>query len=289
MNQLSDKPEHVGVDNKPKSEQDKIDLNHEISSVPTGRRQRFLTQNDYDIYGKESEKQKSERRYHSMLEMLLAEDAHYAALYNKVQTQLYDARRALIKALSDITQSLEAFERMLQGIKNRATENRDGVKVFQSAIDGAVYTENGERLSDDEARKIRFSANAPSWEEFKEAKNKVKTVKEQKTEIEVYKRDIDRSEKRLHDKDNPLTVDELKDLQKDIEKIMSEKTVEAHSQYTSPNVQAVMQSPSVAQDVQGKIDLSVPDVSAAFDKARYEIPDLIRSVPTHQPSNTLST
>ena len=272
---MSDKPEHIGLDNKLTVDRDRIDLNLEISGEPTGRIQRFLTENTIGAYGDKNEKKKSERRYHSMLEMLLAEDAQYAALYNKVQTQLYAAQRALNKALSDITQSLEVFERMLQGIINRAAENRDGVKVFQSTIDGAVYTENGERLSDDEARSIHFSENAPSWEEFKDTKDKVKKTKEQLVEIETYKRDvIERAQERIDDENEPPSIEELEKIERDIQakkpSILSQYFYQEGIIASKPGAHNV----TAAHDISGRSPLEMPPMGSQFEKARLDIPDI---------------
>ncbi len=265
---MSEKPVNIGIDNKPKSEQDKIDLNHEMSGMPTGRRQRFLTQNDYDIYGEEGEKKKAERRYHNMLEYLLAEDARYAKLYYEVQDTLNQARRAAEHALHDINKQLEVAERTLQMMRDNAARLDDGTLVFRSTADGHVYTEDGRKLSAEEASGIAFSENAPSREDYNQAKNSVETARTQKTEVEAYQRDIDHAQERLRDVENPLTLEELETIKHNI----SENSLfPRNSGAQQPVCDA--SANSLEQDICKESNLNMPPMNSQFDKARLGIPD----------------
>ncbi|HNP50526.1 MAG TPA: hypothetical protein PKJ85_01870 [Nitrosomonas nitrosa] len=261
IKRVSEKPVNIGIDNKPKSEQDKIDLNHEMSGMPTGRRQRFLTQNDYGVHGEESEKKKAERRYSNLLEYMLAEDARYAKLYYEVQDTLNQARRAAEHALSDINKQLEVAERTLQMMRDNAARLDDGTLVFRSTADGHVYTEDGRKLSDDEASGIAFSENAPSREAYNQAKSSVETARTKKTEVEAYQRDIDHAQERLRDVENPLTLEELETIKRDIpsHRLYSygvTAQAQTHEEKRSP----------AAQD--GKENFNMPPMSRQFDFAR---------------------
>ena len=144
---VSEKPEHIGIDSKSSQERDRIDLNSEIAGLPTGRIQRFLSENAHGIYG-ESKKEKSERHYRSMLEILLAEDAQYFALYSQVTENLDKAYQAVDQALIDINQRLEDSGKKLQFLREKTPESEDGIKIFRSN-DGSIYTEDGKCLSDE--------------------------------------------------------------------------------------------------------------------------------------------
>jgi len=262
MKSVSEKPQHIGVDSKPKGERDKIDLNHEISGEPTGRIQRFLTENHHGVDG-EGEKKRSERRYRNMLEMLLAEDARYAKLYFEVQDTLNRARQAVDQALVDIRQHLEDSERTLRLMQDNAARLDDGTMVFRSAVDGNVYTEDGRKLSDDEARNIEFPENAPSREDYNTAKGNVETAQEQIAEAEAYQRDIDQAEERRLDADNPLTLEELKIIKRDI----------SGNQLFSYGTTAQSVNGSVAQDISEDENLDMPPMNVQFDVARLGLSD----------------
>ncbi len=268
MESVSEKPQHVGVDSKSQVERDRIDLNHEISGEPTGRIPRFLAKNHHGV-GSESEKKKSERRYRNMLEMLLAEDARYAKLYYEVQDTLNKARQAVDQALIDIHQHLEEAERTLRIMQDNATRLEDGTMVFRSTIDGHVYTEDGRKLSDDEAQSVELSENAPSQEDYNTQREKVVALKDQKSEAETYKRDIDHAEERLHDAENPLTLEELETLERDISEnsLFSRKAGEQQSICDT-------KASSVAQEICVDKNLKMPPMNSQFDKARLDLPDV---------------
>lgn len=272
---MSDKPEHVGVDSKTAVERDRIDLNHEIAAEPTGRIPRFLTENHHTLYGGENEKQKSERRYRTMLQILLEEDVQYARLYYEVRDTLNNARRAVDRALSDIKRQLEEAERTLQFMRNNAARIDDGTLVFRSTVDGHVYTEDGRQLSADEAQDIEFSENAPSREDFNTQREKAQTLKEQQAEIETYKRDvIDRAQDRMDDKDDPPSVEELEKIEQDIQTkkpaILSQYFYQERITANKPGTRNV----AAAHDITGRSPLEMPPMSSQFDKARLDIPDL---------------
>ena len=278
---MSEKPQDIGLDSKSPAERDQIDLNHEISGEPTGRIQRFLSENSHDIYG-ENEKKKAERRYRSMLQMLLAEDPQYAALYSQVTKNLDKAYQAVGQALIDINQRLEDSDRKLQFLRDNTAEMEDGTKIFLSN-EGSIFTEDGKRLSNEEAQKYSHLDNLQSWDEYKAEKEVYDTASRQQVEVETYQRDVlDHARERLNDEDNPALKDELEDLDEQIKSAMPDFATQYHTSEASLDTSASYgtESLSAAQNLHGKPDLSTPDVTAAFDKARYDIPDLSDVVPT---------
>ena len=214
---LTDKPVDIGLDSKSPAERDRIDLNHEISGEPTGRIQRFLSGGS-TAYTGETKKKKAEREYRTLLEMLLAEDPQYAALYRKVTKKLEKAQQAVGQVLIDTNQRLEASDRKLQILRGNAAELQDGTKVFQSTDNNSIYTEQGKRLNNEEAQDIEFSDNAPSWEAYRAEKESYDTAMRQKAEVETYQQDVlEVAKERINDKENPLSLDELEELETRIE------------------------------------------------------------------------
>jgi len=278
---VSEKPQHIGLDNKPPGECNRIDLNLELIGDPTGRNPRFFAENRHGV-GSESEKKKSERRYRNMLEMLLAEDARYAKLFYEVQDTLNRARLAVGQALLDIHQHLEEAEKTLRIMQDNAARLDDGTMVFRSTVDGHVYTEDGRKLSDDEAQKVEFSENAPSREDYYTQREKVETLKEQKSEAETYKRDIDQAEERLHDANDPLTLEELETLERDISEhsLFPRKVGEQQSICDT-------KASSVAQEICDEKNLKMPPMNSQFDKARLDLPD-VETLPQFAQNQTIA-
>ncbi|MCF6354797.1 MAG: hypothetical protein L3J26_06795 [Candidatus Polarisedimenticolaceae bacterium] len=268
---MSEKPEHIGIDSKSTAERDRIDLNHEISGVSTGRIQRFLSEDYHDIYG-ESEKKKSERHYHSMLEILLAEDAQYFAFYSQVTENLDKAYQAVGQALIDINQRLGVSGRKLQFLRENTAESEDGTKIFRSN-DGSIYTEDGKHLNDDEAQKYRLLDNLQSWEEYKAAKEVYEAAARQKTAAETYQHDVlDHARERLNDEDNPPTMDELKEIQLNIQA----KKPEVLTKYFYKTGLLELDNPqqSAAQDISATPTLNTPAINSHFNQARLDLPDI---------------
>jgi len=269
---VSEKPQDIGLDSKSPAERDQIDLNHEISGEPTGRIQRFLSENSHDIYG-ESEKKKSERQYRSMLQMLLAEDAQYAALYSQVTKNLDKAYQAVDQALIDINKRLEDSGRKLQILRENAAELPDGTKVFSSE-NGSIYSEDGKRLDDEEAQKIEFSDSAPSWEEYKAEKEVYDTATRQQVEVETYQRDVlDHARERLNDENEPPSMDELGEIERDI--LAKKPEILTKYFYEENLLEAdTPQDLTVAQGISETPALNTPPINMHFDKARLDLPNL---------------
>ncbi len=51
-------------------------------------------------------------------------------------------------------------------MRSRAAELEDGTKVFRSARDGKIYTEDGRALSDAQATAVNIDPLAPTLEQY---------------------------------------------------------------------------------------------------------------------------
>jgi len=259
---VTETPESIGLDSKSPFERDQIDLNHEIAGVDVGRMQRFLLDNSLDPRNENSEKKKSERAM-TMLRYLLENDAQYAKRYFEVAEKLDLAQQEVDGALSDITQRIAVSDRELQDLRDDAAKLEDGASVFKSS-DGSIYTEGGQRLSDEDAQKIDIPDGAPSWEEYKAAQERHAVLLRDRQDIERYEREVLKpAQDRMQDRDNPPSSDELDQIEQDIDTKMpaSVRKYSANAQVTAaPTL-------SVAQEMQGSPSLSVPDLDALFRNA----------------------
>ena len=259
---MAEKPQHEGLDSKSPVDRDRIDLELERSGGGSGRRQRFFVADANNPYGPESEDQKSKRAYQTLLDRLLLDEA-YAQAYHAAYDTLNRARKAADAALHDLHQQIEAGEQSLADIRERATRLEDGTLVFQSQVDGRLYDEDGQRLSEEDVATVRPGEDALSWEDYKAARDGLTKAYEQKAEVEDYQRNVlDKAEARLNDKENPMTREAIEELERDI-------------QSTAPAV--------AKTGWYGSSDFSVKDLpdegdkrslSGDFNSARLEIPDI---------------
>ena len=266
---LTDKPEESGLDAKNRAERDRVDLHDEIAGRGTSRIKRFLP-HAFDGLPGETEEQKAEREFQSLLDLLLSQDPHYAALYTKVSDKLEKAKQAVDQALIYVNQRLEESVRALQNLRHSAAELEDGTKIFQSERDSGVYTEHGERLTDEETQEVVIPDHAPSWEDYQAAQAAHETALRQKQEIETYQHDVlEPITEQMQDEDNPPTMEELEEFEERLESAMPDAVkarflVNGARVNTSPAV-------SAAHDMGEDIDLNVPDMADAFKHASVEI------------------
>ena len=212
MDVLTDKPQHIGIDNKPAAERDRIDANMEMAGVQNSRIKRFLS-NEFTGANGESKEKKAERQFQTMLDILLAQDAQYAAFHHQFSQKLDKAYQAVDIALVEINQNIELSANQLEILRDNAHQLEDGTIVFKSSNNGNIYLENGNRLNTDINGAIKIPDNAPSWEVYQFEKDAFSTAKQQKLEVETYRQDVlDHAQERLNDANNPALMDELIEL-----------------------------------------------------------------------------
>jgi hypothetical protein len=261
------------MDSKTPAVRDRVDLGHEMAGVETGRIKRFIA-DGASGYAADSEEKKARREHRSLLDMLLMEDPHYAALYERVAEKLNDVQHAVESALVDINQRLEASDRKLQQMRENAGELEDGTKVFRSSVDGSIYTEDGQRLSDEDAQNIDIPEDTASWEDYRRQQEERDLALRQREEVERYKQEVlDPIKERLRDPDNVFSREELENIDKNIEASLPDILKNEHKG-SDPSVSATgsSTSTSAAHNMVEETNLEVPDMSKAFDLARVDIP-----------------
>ncbi len=280
---MTEKPHDIGLDSKSSTQRDRIDLNHEISGEETGRIQRFLSA----FTGAaqiDSEKKKSERRYNSMLHMLLMEDAGYAQLYYAVEDKVNQAYQAVGQALVDIKQRLLASEQRLEILRDQTAQLDDGTTVFLSS-EGSIYTEGGQRLGEEVAQDITIPEGAPSWESYNAEKEKRDALLRDQKEIEAYKTDIlENIDLRMKDEDNPLDKDELEDFQNKLDKANMPSSLKS---FYNPDVSEKHPAASVSSEIDDPAQTDSPKITSAFDRARFDLIDIPATDPQKSPPATV--
>ncbi|MCG8317112.1 MAG: hypothetical protein MI976_28160 [Pseudomonadales bacterium] len=248
---MGDHSEFDGIDTKPESERNRVLLNLELSGN-TSFIPRFF--NPEDIPNADnSVRQKRDRDFEDMLALLLAEDQSYAQLYLQVAQRLDDVQRSVDLASADIARRLDESQRDLASITDSADRLADGTKVFRSEADGQVYRETGESLSPAELGGLEISDNAPSYEDYLEANQKLLDLQRQKSEIEDYQKNVlDPIRARMNDRDDPPSREELEDA---LERLESKHMPELVRAYDESNPRG-----------------HAPDVHAEFARVNFDVP-----------------
>lgn len=217
------------------------DYHNELAGNEVGRIQRF----GFDRVRKEAAI-KEERRKSSLEQMMLNEA--YRAAWMDAMDAVNKADNALYEALVDASNDLSLAQNSHNDLLDNTATTADGTKVFRDK-DGHVYNEKGERLPDDVAATIIWPDDAPTWEEYSESSDKLKTAKGRYRDINAKSDRLAEIREELNDKDNPLSIDEIEDRGREAEAI--------HQKINSPMDNSVELSRSSEPVV-------VPDLNLAF-------------------------
>ena len=240
------------------------DQQDELAGRDNGRIKRFLSP---ESHPEAKEQQRKDEQFRSLLDYLLHNDPEYAALYRKVCDRLQEIELAAAEALQ------QAKERIADMEEKAGTLN--GRKVFLSRDGKRAYTEDGREISTEGMSRIIRSQDAPSWEDYQEAKK-------ERDDITRYQDGVlSPIKERIADKENPIPKDEMEGILKSLNGSIP-KTV--HIKPVHPD--------SVAKDIGDRSEkstpteryLNAPPIQSHFQTARMDIPDLtVIPTPTSVP------
>lgn len=213
------------------------DYHNELAGNDVGRIQRF----GFDRVRKEAAI-KEERRKSAFEQMMLSEA--YRAAWMDAMNAVNKAENALYEALVDASNDLSLVQNIHKDLMDNAATTADGTKVFRDK-DGHAYNEKGERLSADIAATIIWPDDAPTWEEYSESSDKLRTAKGRYKDINAKSDRLAEIREELNDKDNPLSLDEIEDREQEALDIRS--SVDQSVRHEVELKQA--QQPAVAPDL----------------------------------------
>lgn len=194
-----------------KATQDRRDLGLEMAGVDAGRQQRFLPKSASETPLERQKKSEREATL-SALQMLMLKDAEYAALRLRVQDRLASADNRLAEMHLQAEAMLAESADRLEAIEARAGEMPDGTKVFRSA-DGQVFTKGGHALDAEQRADVRWKSGAPSWEEYREAKEAHAAIGRYRDKIEAIQAQVDAHQETLaNDSDDPTSSSQLENI-----------------------------------------------------------------------------
>jgi hypothetical protein len=177
------------------------DLQSELAGLDTGRARRFLTERQYE---ERRSAHSGERRAESLsrLQLLLATNPRYVALYLDTFDALRGAEDATERAMAKAAEALERAQRKLQETLDRAARLPDGTRVFKDR-NGQVWSEHGVRVSEVDAASIVWRGDEPTREEFTADKAAVGTITRVTNELRVNQADLGQIREQMTDEGNP--------------------------------------------------------------------------------------
>ncbi|MEM8987399.1 MAG: hypothetical protein AAGC95_11825, partial [Pseudomonadota bacterium] len=190
------------------------DLNLEIAGQDVGRSSRFLPE---DRKGKadadqRKEQEASTRRMISKLQEWL-NDPEYAAAWNRADTVLDNLQTKLTKLSDQLAERIERLEDVVGGLEDNTATTDDSALVFRNA-EGQLVGSDGEPLSPDDAAKVTNSEHAQSYEQYRDAQDALRKAREKQDRYSDMQRDVQRWRDRLNDPDNPMTLEEIEEMER---------------------------------------------------------------------------
>lgn len=187
------------------------DFNNEMAGRDTGRIKRFgFNQARQDVIQEEKRKQ-------SAFEQMMM-NAVYCEAWTSAMDSLNQAEEAVYQALIQASDTLHHAQRQYQELLDKAALTADGQRVFKDKH-GDVYTEDGEKLSAEEAAQIEWRGDDPSREDQAHRLDAITNAQEEFDRINGHSNRIVEIREELTDQDNPLSIDEIQAMEQEALKI----------------------------------------------------------------------
>ena len=206
--------EHERHERAKRRRQDHEDFHNEVAGRDVGRINRFLPESGQPHIRKSRRERDAER----LTQLALAlQNIDYAALYNETVSMVDDYAAKAETGIEDALAALSTTAQALEGLtENAARLHPSGEPVFMDENGNAVRAD-GTLLDPEEAASVVWPDNAPTYEEYLTAKNVHQAAQEHLTAWRDYQIYLAEIQNRLNDPDNPLSPEELRQIQKDIE------------------------------------------------------------------------
>lgn len=196
-------------------EEDRRDFERELAGIDIGREARFhgtefVEDRRQGRSGASSAQRSAQQQYASRLQMLLATNPGYAALYNDTLGALGDAEDATDRAIVKAEAALKAAQEKLEQTRSRAAKlPTDDSPVFKDKH-GIVRNERGEAVSDAIAARIEWRGDEPAYEQFLEDSESVKDRLTRLEALQGFRVDtLGGIRDRMDDNENPPSAEDI--------------------------------------------------------------------------------
>ena len=167
-------------------------------------------------YSQEAKQSEKQQEFRNKLQMILAQNADFARLYNRVNDMLRDAETLVEDSIElETDRLLEQTELLNDGLAD-ANKLPDGTSVFMNN-DGDIVAEDGRKLKADEIESLSWHDGAISYEEYLVRQMAVVETTQRIDRLRRYQVDtLGHMRERMQDKHDVVTQDELDGFEKDL-------------------------------------------------------------------------
>lgn len=190
------------------------DLNLSAAGFVTGKASIHQATMARDKEFQAEQKQKKER---SKLESLLL-DAQYRAAYDAAIDAFNEAQNAIYEALIKSNNELNAAKQCHNQVMDNANIHGDGRKVFMDD-DGNAYTEDGQKLTDEEMLDVDWREGSPGWDEYIQSRDDLAQKQKRFDTVNGHQKRLDSIDSELNNKGDPPTVERLGELKDELNSI----------------------------------------------------------------------
>ena len=209
------------MDKDKRKAQDFADQQAELSGVSTGRQDRFLRGDASRRNGGAERARAADRAFQTQLDLLLT-DPVYRAAYTRVVDLLDQAQAKLDVAMAAVAATIDRLTDLTEDMETDAARLPDGRAVFLGS-DGKLYTADGDCLGPVEDHDIAIPKDAPSWDQFRGARDALRDAKTRMRRYGDIQDDVlTPARDRVSDPDNPPSLDDLKKIEDDIKRAMDQ-------------------------------------------------------------------
>ncbi|MEM0987350.1 MAG: hypothetical protein AAGK00_00615 [Pseudomonadota bacterium] len=191
------------------------DLQGEKSGAVEGRMARVMVGENVPS---SHDKKKRERAQQLMTELeQLMRDPAYEAAYNDFDDFLRTRAIATDTAIELALKAQTVAHNHLTGLNDKANRLPDGSKAFKTA-DGRVVDEHGRDVGHDDAAGVVWRDGAPTWEEYKAAKDAAAEADARLFALYDYQTDLAETRERLENEDEPVMRGQMEEERERLER-----------------------------------------------------------------------
>lgn len=199
-----------------KAAQDFRQLQQELTGASGGRMLRFLTPEMAERLRADLRAEKRQA-YYSALMMRLLTDAQYRETYEWVWSKLEEYERRAEQALERIRQRMADLETRLDDLRSRAARSPDGTRIYRDQM-GAVRAEDGTEITGPALEAVIWPETPVSNEEISAPREELAALAGDEKAVVRYQVEVlGEAKNRLEDQEDPLSIEELKELDLNLE------------------------------------------------------------------------
>lgn len=177
------------------------DLQREISGITAGKTPKFLTRAEIEKIRQRLRKGETDDEHEYRLKCIAV-----------IRDQMRHYFEAIDRALVQNAERIRLANEHLKAIQAAAMRDKEGRAVYRTEDRKHAFYEDGTQLTQDEMAAIHWSPTAPTWEQRKQAGDRLADALKTQDEISSYKERVQYYDVFCDD----LSPDELRDIERDM-------------------------------------------------------------------------